>query len=187
MLLSTRLSPSTLSLSGSAKGGYGMPSDHAQFSFFFLAYMSFWIRFRSRMPLSQKRALIASMLLLGGVVCYSRVHLGVHTLEQVLVGAAVGSLLGALWGAWGRVCVWTHIYPLIERSAIGRRLYLKDCHALPSGVESAQRFEYECYMALRDKERAYAHAAMGKGATPPPCCPAFGKVSPLPSPLDKDD
>lgn len=31
---------------GSAKLGHGMPSDHAQFSFFFVVYMTYWITYR---------------------------------------------------------------------------------------------------------------------------------------------
>lgn len=130
---------------GSHKLGYGMPSDHAQFSWFFVTYSSWWILRRARLTERQRRLSVAGLITGALVVCWSRVHLGVHTSAQVLVGSVLGVGLGAMWAWWAGVCVWTHIFPLLERSPLGRRLHFKDCSHLPPGVTSAHQFEYEMY------------------------------------------
>lgn len=40
---------------------------------------------------------IAGAVILALIVCFSRVRLGYHTKEQVVVGALVGALGGVLW------------------------------------------------------------------------------------------
>lgn len=60
--------------------GYGMPSSHAQFSAF-LAVHSFLRRSSSSWWFA----------VLAVVICYSRVHLEYHTVQQVWAGAAVGA------------------------------------------------------------------------------------------------
>jgi len=132
---------------GSVKRGYGMPSDHAQFTLFCIVYLSFWLKKRVSLPVSWKRLLMLSIFSLGIVVCCSRVHLGVHTLEQVLAGACVGAFLGMCWAGWGQMYVWRHVYRRIVLSTFGRWLCLKDCSLLPAGQTLAQ-FEYECYATL---------------------------------------
>lgn len=49
----------------------------------------------------EKLFLIVSSFLLTAVVCVSRVWLGYHTREQVLVGVSVGSVTGCLWALLG--------------------------------------------------------------------------------------
>lgn len=102
------------------------------------------------------------MFCLAFLVGYSRIHLGVHTLEQVIIGSLIGSGLGWMWGAWAKVCVWTHIFPLIERSKLGQTWYLKDCSLLPSGCQSSHQFEYNCYAQLRAAHVKTKGTAHGK-------------------------
>lgn len=148
---------SFLLLSGSAKLGHGMPSDHAQFSFFFVAYFSHWLVYRARLTRRARVCAVFALISLATIVCWSRVHLGVHTLGQVAVGSFVGIVLGTIWGRVARGLVWDRLFPLVEQSAIGRYFHLKDCSQLPNGVESAQQFEYECYMKARGDGRTYAY------------------------------
>jgi dolichyldiphosphatase len=56
-----------------AHTGYGMPSSHAQFMFFYLTFNPSFMN-----------------LLLAVLTCFSRVHDGYHTVEQIIVGAFVG-------------------------------------------------------------------------------------------------
>lgn len=146
---------------GSAKLGHGMPSDHAQFSLFFCVYAAVWIVHRCRMRRACKGALIALMAVGVAVVCYSRIHLGVHSVEQVVAGGCAGALLGSLWALWAHRRVWRHHFPRVEASALGRFFSLKDGATVPEGCRSSQQFEYECYIAHRAaarlrKERAAA-------------------------------
>jgi len=136
---------------GSVKTGHGMPSDHAQFSFFFVVYVSAWMWQRVRLSRVAKAQLLALLLVTSVIVCWSRVHLGVHSFAQVVAGAITGSILGWLWAAWGRVCVWRHLYPWVERSRIGQTWFLKDCSINPLGVSLA-RFEYELYQTAKTRK-----------------------------------
>ena len=47
--------------------------------------------------IATKCMLVLGSLLTGLIVCYSRVYLGYHTIEQVVVGALVGSLIALVW------------------------------------------------------------------------------------------
>ena len=80
----------------SHRKGYGMPSDHAQFMFFLLVVARNMLkdkRFRPGFASFGSFVLfIASVL-----VMISRVYLGVHTLLQVLIGALIGFIFGAIW------------------------------------------------------------------------------------------
>ena len=71
---------------GAPKVGFdehGMPSAHAQFMGFFLAFAVCVLVFRVRVNMLLKLSVIASTLILTGLVCVSRTELGFHTHEQV--------------------------------------------------------------------------------------------------------
>ena len=76
---------------------YGMPSDHSQFMFFITVYvisaMIATVGLKRRIVLTTSLTFIAVSI----TVAYSRLYLGVHTIEQVTVGAAIGILLGRGW------------------------------------------------------------------------------------------
>ncbi|KAI9179822.1 hypothetical protein H9P43_005153 [Blastocladiella emersonii ATCC 22665] len=81
--------------------GYGMPSSHAQFMAYFVAFSLLLIRLeRNRVqathPLLQP-ALQAAIAGAAVLVIYSRVHLEYHTVAQVLAGTAIGLVTGTLW------------------------------------------------------------------------------------------
>ena len=139
---------------GSVKLGHGWPSDHAQFSFFFVTYFSFWLIYRSRMAPIVRLLIIVTIFPTAVIVCWSRYHLGVHSLEQLLAGGCVGIGLGAIWGLAGRLFVWRYIYPRLQDSKLGAMFGLKDLHQLPKGYKSANEFEYEIYREAMRKNRS---------------------------------
>jgi len=65
------------------------------------------------------------------IVMWSRVSLGVHSDRQVYAGAMLGTGLGIIWHILARFIAWPIIFPWIERSAIGRMMYLRDCGTIP--------------------------------------------------------
>lgn len=88
-------------------GEYGMPSSHAQFMGFFVAYMTLWTlrRLRPRpTPLCGpvltevvKWLVILALIAAAALVVWSRVYLKYHTVEQVACGIAVGAAAGTVW------------------------------------------------------------------------------------------
>ena len=65
---------------------YGMPSGHAQTSFYSIAYL-LCVKSYVRDCL-----LIFSLFFIGTLTLYQRIKFGRHTIKQVLVGVLVGSL-----------------------------------------------------------------------------------------------
>ena len=80
----------------SKKDGYGMPSSHSQFVWYFAIYGLLCLSVSRQNPWIR---LIYAMGMVGGAtgVSISRVWLDYHTVDQVLVGASVGSVIGILW------------------------------------------------------------------------------------------
>ncbi|CAM9162568.1 unnamed protein product [Phaeothamnion confervicola] len=126
--------------------GHGMPSNHAQFMFFFCTFclLHIWLR----TSWSRLEILLASAALLGWgpAVAYSRIHLTCHSLEQVAAGSALGSATGALWFVFEDAV----LRPLCPRVASWRV-----CEALHAKDYSAVRH------VLRH-EREAVHGAAGR-------------------------
>ncbi|KAM3500046.1 hypothetical protein MY11210_009555 [Beauveria gryllotalpidicola] len=92
--------------------GYGMPSSHAQFVFFWSVALSLFLLVRHR-PTTPSRptttttpssarlvarlAVSAASLGLAAATAWSRVYLNYHTPKQVLVGSSVGVLSAVAW------------------------------------------------------------------------------------------
>jgi len=83
---------------------YGMPSSHAQFMCFFASYMFCFAYIRLKTRESEKimdniRQHVISLSSVGAavLVCFSRIYLYYHTLEQVIVGFVIGTISGLLW------------------------------------------------------------------------------------------
>ncbi|CAG0920925.1 unnamed protein product [Notodromas monacha] len=83
---------------------YGMPSHHSQFMWFFCFYMILFLMFRVKSVVPRgsgetaaRQRWMYALFLLGAGASYSRVYLGYHTMEQVVVGAFVGSLFASAW------------------------------------------------------------------------------------------
>jgi membrane-associated phospholipid phosphatase len=74
-----------------ANGSNGMPSYHAQASFFFAATFS---GFSLHEPLA-----VSALYGVAAMIAWSRIILGRHTIEQVVVGAVVGVCQGFVFAA----------------------------------------------------------------------------------------
>jgi hypothetical protein len=107
-------------------------------------------------------------------VAVSRLYLHVHTGRQVVVGGALGVVLGLLWFAL--VEALRPAFAWLADSALGRALRLRDCSDC-----DVLTLEYEAIVgAVAAQRRAAAAAAAaaaavaaagGKGGLPPPSNP----------------
>ncbi len=78
----------------------GMPSNHAQFIFFFAMYYTLELLFRSPRrvcPYLLRLFYTSVLLVLALLVSLSRVYLNYHTFEQVVVGAVLGAFNAFIW------------------------------------------------------------------------------------------
>ncbi|GAM26010.1 hypothetical protein SAMD00019534_091850, partial [Acytostelium subglobosum LB1] len=121
------------------KKSYGMPSDHAQFMFFFaLLVTMFMVKNKTKICKHIKRVLIVVLFTLALAVAYSRVHLGYHTDRQVAYGSVIGMTLAMIWYGVTEYIFVPFIFPLLADSPIGRYFYLRDTTLIPNLMQ----FEY---------------------------------------------
>ncbi|KAF1793049.1 hypothetical protein JG687_00010923 [Phytophthora cactorum] len=116
---------------GAYMSGPGMPSAHSQFMGFFAAYMVIytWKRLNSRRRLEQWFT-IFGVIMSAVLTCYSRIHLNYHSIDQVVVGAAVGVLTGVVWYALvAAASPW--LFPLVAESRIAKFFYVRDISHIP--------------------------------------------------------
>lgn len=91
--------------SGVHLGGYGFPSSHSQFMGYFASFMLLHLYFRHKftstgnalVDLLWTLAMRGAVLGLALVVCYSRFHLGYHTVHQILWGFGIGLVVGSVY------------------------------------------------------------------------------------------
>ncbi|EMR10449.1 hypothetical protein PNEG_01163 [Pneumocystis murina B123] len=92
--------------------GYGMPSNHAQFTSYFTGYMILWMFFRARyLPkiYYTRNTIVLAFLLIS--ICFSRVYFKYHTIWQVIVGVLVGtafSTICELAASFKAKCIFLH-------------------------------------------------------------------------------
>eukprot|EP00469_Lotharella_globosa_P013805 CAMPEP_0167778502 /NCGR_PEP_ID=MMETSP0111_2-20121227/4288_1 /TAXON_ID=91324 /ORGANISM="Lotharella globosa, Strain CCCM811" /LENGTH=177 /DNA_ID=CAMNT_0007668811 /DNA_START=50 /DNA_END=580 /DNA_ORIENTATION=- len=85
---------------GCGHPGYGMPSSHSQFMAYLAVYCVLWSYRRVKLDDYLWKILgNAGLCALAALVMYSRVALRYHTVNQVLVGAFVGSIFAIFWTA----------------------------------------------------------------------------------------
>lgn len=85
------------------------------------------------------------MFSLAILVAASRIYLGYHTLNQVLVGSMVGIGYGGLWYCLTR---WLHSMGLIKwviNLSIAKKMYLRDM----STVRNIAKWEYEQCLKIK--------------------------------------
>ena len=77
---------------GSCETSYGNPSGHSLTSFFFFLSMSYYICMLDTFKNNNMYRIIVYLIaiFLSGLVAFSRLALGVHALDQVLYGSALG-------------------------------------------------------------------------------------------------
>lgn len=114
----------------SSGGGHGMPSSHAQFAGFFAAYWTSHVLSSSsgrRIRWLDDAVLLAGAVAVGIGTCASRLYLGYHTPTQVLVGLALGLVLGRLWEiVVVRRWLVPRLLPVLLASSVGQALRLRD-------------------------------------------------------------
>lgn len=114
---------------------YGMPSDHSQFMFFAATYVALFAALRWGQPAIWRAVWIGVAFAFAAVVAWTRVYLMYHTPAQVLVGAVLGSLLGAAWFAITELALkpW---FPVITAHPLARWLLVRDCSGCPDLLEA---------------------------------------------------
>lgn len=99
-------------LDGRVEGSPGRPSGHAQVA----VAMWLWLAYEIR-----KNWAWAAAILIAAGVCFSRLYLGVHDVDDILTGIAFGLasiglfmlLLGPSFDWWRRLPVWVHLAVLL--------------------------------------------------------------------------
>lgn len=137
---------------GSAKKGFGMPSDHSQMMSFLGVYMLLWLMFKGNFDTRYVKPCL-SLVTIGMMVCVpiSRVVLGVHSVKQVLCGSVIGASLALLWYGLAAVLIRRFVFPLIEDSWLGRFFWLKDS----SQIDNVLKIEYLHSRRLRGLDKKY--------------------------------
>ena len=115
--------------------GYGMPSAHSQFVGFLTTYVGLrlWLRWENPRVTMRYKVLYTGIVAgFSLAVCCSRVYLGYHSWEQVIVGASLGLFNGAaFFGVVGLlrelgILEWILTWPVLEW------FYVKDsCNRCP--------------------------------------------------------
>lgn len=77
----------------------GMPSNHGQFQAFFAMWLTLFMIHRA---VPNRNFLLPLLWVMSLIVCFSRYHLGVHTIEQIVVGAVIGSIFAVVWFHYDR-------------------------------------------------------------------------------------
>jgi dolichyldiphosphatase len=120
----------------SPRPGLGMPSSHSQFMWFFAAYTALHVlskHVRWAQPKLWKSAWIAAVISAACGVGASRLYLWVHSIDQVVAGAALGVLCGSLWFAFARAFVLPRGID-IEQHWLARFCMLRDSSAIENVV-----------------------------------------------------
>lgn len=117
---------------------YGMPSNHAQFMWFFATYLAFFLLIRlhhgnNTYPLENawKYAAAVGAVWAAIIVCYSRIYLQYHTWMQVVCGAVLGVFLACIWFAVTQLFL-TPLFPVIASWPISEFLMLRDTTLIPN-------------------------------------------------------
>ena len=110
---------------GSPGDDFGMPSSHSQFMGFFAAcHVQFAY---SRRKHHRGVEVYGSSALAVGcavLVAFSRVHLRYHTLEQVLIGGALGVACGLGWRALTVTYFAPSIFPWLEETTLAKAFWI---------------------------------------------------------------
>ncbi|XP_043246348.1 dolichyldiphosphatase 1-like isoform X3 [Amphibalanus amphitrite] len=118
-------------------GHYGMPSDHAQISWFMAGYLTLFLLVRlhhvqtSSMILNFWKQLAAAVCCVcAALVSFSRVYLQYHTWWQVVCGGGVGLALAVVWFILVHY-VFTPCFPQIVQWRVCELLLICDTTLIP--------------------------------------------------------
>ncbi|PRP75941.1 hypothetical protein PROFUN_01657 [Planoprotostelium fungivorum] len=138
------------------KTSYGMPSDHAQFMFFFAMFVTLLtLTKRISFPNKFVRAgVISSVYLLSVIVAYSRIYLGLHTWPQIIAGGIIGSITGAVYFYLLHVLassfIRQHISKRILDHPLSRVFYIIDVSMIKGDLMEE---EYNLWLRLADRKK----------------------------------
>ncbi|XP_014247822.1 dolichyldiphosphatase 1-like [Cimex lectularius] len=117
---------------------YGMPSSHAQFSWFFTTYVIYFVFIRlhhmnnnTTLESVWKAVIVLGCVFLAIIVSVSRIYLQYHTWKQVFCGALLGILFGTIWFALTYL-VFTPYFPVVVSWRISELLLLRDTTLIPN-------------------------------------------------------
>jgi len=128
--------------------GYGMPSDHAQFMFFFATYCCLFVYFDATFEDKiWKHFAALAVYALACIVSYSRLYFELHTVLQVAVGAVMGGVFACLWFILLKV-IFGHLFPVIAEWRLSKYCYIKDSRHIPN----IRQFEYEASRKYKQKK-----------------------------------
>lgn len=117
---------------------YGMPSTHAQFMWFFTAYIFLFVCIRlhyntrtTTLENFWRLSTIIGSIIVAILVTYSRVYLLYHSNSQVLCGTLLGVILGITWFLITHTIL-TPFFPVIATWRISEYLLLRDTTLIPN-------------------------------------------------------
>ena len=139
---------------------YGMPSTHAQFMAYVAAYQCLFVLLRlshkggSLLEWLWKFTWCAGNIAVALAVIFGRVYLYYHTVEQVVYGAAFGSLYALAWFALTHWVLSPALFPYLASTGAAEFLLLRDLTDIPH----VTWFEYvnarnEALKRLKSKQR----------------------------------
>lgn len=129
--------------------GYGMPSSHSQFIWYFAVYGSLYLFNYIHLDHTVWKVLTsAAMFALAILVAVSRIYLGYHTLNQVIIGSLVGISFGLFWYSTTKFLHSHGIIDYILDLSISQKLYIRDMGI----VDNVARYEYEQWAQLRQQK-----------------------------------
>jgi len=71
-----------------------------------------------------------------------------HTLDQILVGAVFGSLIGSFWFLFYTLLNYFHVFSYIEGLSISKFFYVRDSFSL---IGNPQEFDFNNYWKYREE------------------------------------
>eukprot|EP00879_Flechtneria_rotunda_P014408 GHRR01015055.1.p1 GENE.GHRR01015055.1~~GHRR01015055.1.p1 ORF type:complete len:150 (+),score=43.14 GHRR01015055.1:344-793(+) len=120
---------------------HGMPSSHTSMMFCYLAITSFLaiMAWRQRTSVSRIVSAFEQLVLAATAagVGYSRVYLGYHSLDQVLAGAAVGTVFGLLWAVLMHLM--HPLYSSLARVQLLQQFGVKDTYGCAEPLQIEQQ------------------------------------------------
>ncbi|CAO3700541.1 unnamed protein product [Rhizopus stolonifer] len=116
-----------------------MPSSHSQFIWYFATFASLYLFKHIQLDHNLWKSLSSlAMITLALLVSISRVYLGYHTVNQVIVGSLAGSFFGLFWYAIVNKLYSSKWIDFIVDSSLAKRIYLRDSRS----IDNVAKWEY---------------------------------------------
>ncbi|KAI8081739.1 PAP2 superfamily-domain-containing protein [Halteromyces radiatus] len=120
--------------------GYGMPSSHAQFVWYFATFGILYLMNHIKLKESAWKIITYLIIVFMAVmVCLSRIYLGYHTSGQVMIGSLVGLVFGWIWYLATEAARRRGLISWLLDTSTARWLLLRDMRDIDNVLE----WEYE--------------------------------------------